>query len=270
MKAVVLAAGRGRRMREADPAAVLSAEQARAAAEGAKAAMPLDGDGRPFLDFVLSGLADAGVCDVCVVLAPGRHSFARRYASLPMRRLRLSFATQAEPRGTADAVLCAADRLGRDDFLALNADNLYPVSAYRALQALDGQGLPVFERRRLLESSNIPPERIAAFAAVRVGAGGMLEEIVEKPGDAEMRRLGNTDFVSMNLWRLSEPFLEACRRVPRSVRGERELPQAVQYAIAELGQRFRAVPCSEGVLDLSARADVAAVAARLRDVAVNL
>jgi glucose-1-phosphate thymidylyltransferase len=74
----------------------------------------------------------------------------------------------------------------------------------------------------------------------------------------------------MNLWRFSARMFEACRRVPRSDRGEHELPQAVQWAITHLGERFRAVRCEGGVLDLSARADVASVAERLRDIPVSL
>ena len=68
----------------------------------------------------------------------------------------------------------------------------------------------------------------------------------------------------MNLWRFSPSIFEACRRVPDLARGERELPQAVDFGIRELGLRFRAVPCEEGVLDLSTRGDIAAVAERLR------
>ena len=67
----------------------------------------------------------------------------------------------------------------------------------------------------------------------------------------------------MNLWRFSPHFFDACRQVPVSVRGERELPQAVGWAIARRGEKFRAIPCAEGVLDLSTRADVAEVSARL-------
>jgi glucose-1-phosphate thymidylyltransferase len=70
----------------------------------------------------------------------------------------------------------------------------------------------------------------------------------------------------MNLWRFSPSIFEACRRVPRSARGEFELPRAVAFGIREMGLRFRAVPCDEGVLDLSTRGDIAAVAQRLRGI----
>jgi len=57
--------------------------------------------------------------------------------------------------------------------------------------------------------------------------------------------------------------------VPRSVRGEFELPQAVQLAITG-GLALRAVRARGGVLDLSGRADVAEVGRRLARVEVRL
>ena len=54
-KAVVMARGLGTRMKAASGEVELTAEQANAAASGAKAMMPLGG--RPFLDHVLTNLA---------------------------------------------------------------------------------------------------------------------------------------------------------------------------------------------------------------------
>jgi glucose-1-phosphate thymidylyltransferase len=262
VKAVVLAAGLGTRMRRPDAGARLDDAQAAAADRGLKAMVPVDG--RPFLDYVLSGLADAGVRDVCLVVASGSRDVRDHYAASPPGRVRLAFAVQQEPRGTADALLAAEGWIGGEDFLALNSDNLYPVSAYRALLALGRPGLPVFEREELLRRSNFPGERVERYAVLAIGEHGDLERIVEKPGPDALAAAGGDVFLSMNLWRFPAGIFEACRRVPRSARGEFELPQAVGFGIAELGLRFSTFRCSEGVLDLSTRADIAAVAERLR------
>ena len=66
----------------------------------------------------------------------------------------------------------------------------------------------------------------------------------------------------MNVWRFDDRIFEACRDVPRSARGEYELPEAVALAIAR-GVEFRVVPARGAVLDLSRRGDVAQVTARL-------
>ena len=63
---------------------------------------------------------------------------------------------------------------------------------------------------------------------------------------------------------------EACRRAPLSPRGEYELPLTVQQAIDDGRFPVEAVCSEEGVLDLSGRADVAAVAARLAHITPRL
>jgi glucose-1-phosphate thymidylyltransferase len=262
-KAVVLAAGRGSRMRQPAEEASLDAAQAAAADAGWKGMVPIAG--RPFLDYVLSGLADAGQTDVCVVVGPGQDAIRAHYASRPPQRLRLAFAVQEAPRGTADALL-AAEGFADEEFLALNSDNLYPLGALRALGNLGQPGLPVFEREKLLAESNFPRERVASYATLSVGADGFLRRIVEKPDEKDAAAAAGEVLLSMNLWRFSSRIFEACRRVPISARGERELPQAVGWAIKHLDERFRTVRCDEGVLDLTTRADVAAVARRLRGI----
>jgi glucose-1-phosphate thymidylyltransferase len=271
-KAVILAAGAGSRMRRSNGAGgsvALDPGQAAAADAGLKCLIPVP---RPFLDYVLSGMADAGIEEVCLVIGPGgeAHPIRQRYASLPTRRLSVRFAVQESPRGTADAVLAAETFSAGGDFLLANADNYYPLVAYRALRALGEPGLPVFARETLTRRGNVPAERVGRYATLRIGADGYLETIAEKPGAAAVARERGPVLVSMNLWRFSAGIFEACRRVPVSERGERELPQAVQLGIDALGLRFRAVPCDEDVLDLSTRADVAPVERALAGVEVRL
>jgi dTDP-glucose pyrophosphorylase len=127
-RAVILARGLGTRMREATAGGDLGEAQRAAAEGGAKALMPVAAAGgtaaRPFLDYSLSALADAGYTDVCLVVAPDHEAFARYYRGPGRpRRLRLDFAVQEAPRGTADAVAAAAAWTGADPFLVINGDN---------------------------------------------------------------------------------------------------------------------------------------------------
>ena len=262
MKAVLLARGLGSRMKaEAD--AALSPEQARAAAAGAKGMMPVGGEARPFLDFVLSALADAGCHEVCFVVAPD-HDGIRQYYDGPGRpsRVRLTYAVQPVADGTARAVLAARDFAGGDPFLVLNSDNLYPPAVLRSLVALDEPGLPGYRRDSLVHDSGFPPDRVVAFAVIDVDAQGYLTRIIEKPGQAYYDAAGPDALISMNVWRFDARIFDACRDVPQSARGEFELPEAVGLAVSR-GVRFKVVPASGAVLDLSRRSDVALVASRL-------
>src|SRR5262249_4011748 len=131
MKAVLLARGLGSRMKQDSDAASLTAEQAAAASAGAKGMMPIgppspppgaSGMARPFLDYVLSALADAGCTRVCLIVAPDHSTIREHYdgAGRPAR-LHVEFAVQPVADGTARAVLCAQDYAGRDPFLVLNS-----------------------------------------------------------------------------------------------------------------------------------------------------
>ena len=71
------------------------------------------------------------------------------------------------------------------------------------------------------------------------------------------------------MWRFDARIFDACRDVPASARGERELPQAVGLAAAG-GVCFEVIPVRGEVLDLSRRDDVARVASVLENREVRL
>jgi len=270
-KAVILARGLGSRMRRADAAVKLGPAQEAVADQGVKAMIPV---GRPFLDYALSGLADAGCTAVCLVIGP-EHGAVREYYQGAARpsRLSLSFAEQERPLGTADAVLAAEQFAGGESVLVLNSDNLYPISALKDLASLPPcllashpAGLVGFRRSTL----GIPAGRIRAFALISVTPDGFLDRIVEKPDEVQSRSFGADPLISMNAWLLPPAIYGACRLVSPSPRGELELQDAVRYAVEQLGERFQVTESEEPVLDLSSRADIPAVAAALRGVEVRL
>jgi dTDP-glucose pyrophosphorylase len=271
MIAVVLARGAGRRMREPVAAPGLTPAQAIAARSGRKAMMPIGDEGsRPFLDYVLAALADAGCDRMCLVIAPDQEDVRRRYRDdVRPTRFRLAFAEQAVASGTAHAVLAAEPEVGPSPFLVVNADNLYPIDALRRLVALDGPGLPAFSPANLVATGNIPAERIASFALIDVDQDGWLRRIVEKPDAAAIAAHGPAARVSMNAWRFDRRIFAACRDVAPSPRGEYELPEAVGLALSR-GVGFRVVAAEGPVLDLSRQGDVAEVSRRLagREVAL--
>jgi glucose-1-phosphate thymidylyltransferase len=261
-RAVILAAGMGTRMRRADGVS-LEPAQARAADAGFKAMMPV---GRPFIEYVLSALADAGIEQACLVVAPGADAVRSHFARAAGRRVQVEFAEQGRPLGTADAVLAAERFAGGEPFLVVNGDNLYPASVLGPLAALHEPAAAAFSRAALTAGGALPAERIARFALLEPDAEGYLRRIVEKPSPESLNEFGPEARVSMNCWRFDPSIFAACRAVPPSPRGELELPLAVQQAIETGAFRVRLLPVAETVLDLSSRLDVAAVTARLRGV----
>ena len=259
--AVLLARGLGSRMRAAG-GSDLTPAQAAAAASGHKALMPI-GEHR-LIDYSLSALADAGIRRAVLVVAPEHEEFAQHIAQLAPTRLEVLFAVQQEPRGTADAVASARDAVAGEPFIMVNGDNLYPGEGIARLLQARGNALLGFERAALVARSNIPADRIAAFALIEQ-TEGRLERIVEKPDADTLAAAGEDALVSMNAFAFTPEIFEACARIEPSPRGELEIVDAVR----ELGT-VQVIPFAGGVLDLSRRDDIDEVERRLAGTEVAL
>lgn len=262
--AVVLARGLGTRMRADSPiGSGLTSEQAAAAACGYKALMPI-GE-HLLIDYSLSALADAGITRAVLVVGPEHEDFRSHIDSLELKRLTIDLAVQTDPLGTADAVLSAEPVVGQDPFIMVNGDNHYPRQALCDLARHRGNALAGFDRAKLVTGSNIPEDRIAAFALVRAH-DGLLEEIVEKPSPQVVQAAGDHALVSMNAFSFTSEIFAACRQIGPSPRGELEIVDAVRA----LPGPVSVLPATGAVLDLSRREDVSEVEARLAGVEVSL
>lgn len=261
--AIILARGLGTRLRRGTGASRLTAAQTAVADAGLKTMMPV---GRPLIDHILSALADAGVTEACLVIGPEHDAVREHFAAPAPRRVRVRFAVQERPLGTADAVRAAESAVVSERFIVINGDNYYPADVLAHLAVIEEPAVAAFARAALIADGLVPAERIARFALLEVGGDGYVRRIVEKPDAPTVDRLGPDAPVSMNCWLFDRRIFEACRLVEPSARGELELPLAVQGAIDERAMRVRAVPVSAPVLDLSAREDVAAVSAHLQGV----
>lgn len=253
--AVILAAGRGSRLRRHRPDdPELSPRQAAAAAVGAKGAVPLLG--RSFLERQLRILRDVGIREVCVVVGPGADPVRAHVQSLPAGDMDLRFAVQETPTGSAGALLAARDLVGGRSCLVLNGDNLYPWASLRRLLKVEGDAALCFQAAGLIREAGMTRERVGAFALVEVDGAGRLQALREKPGEEAVARGGPEALVSMNCWRFTPGIFDACARVGLSVRGEAELPAAVLLRVREEGLEVQVLASAEGVLDLTSRADI--------------
>lgn len=252
-------------MRRSQPDVALDARQEAMAAAGIKGLVPV---GRPFLDYAMSALADAGFTSICLVIGPEHDAVRARYGhDVPLERVRVTFATQAKPLGTADAVLAAEGFAGADRFLVVNSDNYYPVDVLRAVGCLPGAALPAFEALALVEEGNLRPERVASFPTVHWNERGDLTSLDDGQG---IWPPAPETHVSMNCWWFTPAIFTACRAIRPGASGELELPDAVRHAVGKMREGFHVLPVRARVLDLTGRDDVATVTAALRDVEVRL
>ncbi len=154
---------------------------------------------RPFLAYMIEWLAAHGVSEV--VLACGFLPDVLREALAGEEQragVRIRYAVEPAPLGTAGAIRFAADELGddlEDRFLALNGDVLTDLD----LSAL----LSAHERWDAAATIGLHPvEDSSAFGLVSSGEGGEVLEFLEKTGE---RRPGE---VNAGMYALTRPVLD--------------------------------------------------------------
>ncbi len=233
--ALVMAAGRGTRMRSATP----------------KHLHPLLG--RRMVDWVIAAARDSGAEPIVVVASPHtRDGFDG-----------LEVAVQEQPLGTGDAVRAARTKLDSvdGDVLVLSGDT--PLLTADALRGL----LDTHRRERAAATvlSFEPPDPRRYGRIVRDGNGG-LARIVEAsdavPDELELREVNSSIYVfaAEKLW----PALE--RLQPKNAQGELYLTDAVGFLVQD-GEPV-AVHVAEDpgeVEGVNTRAELADAAAALRD-----
>jgi UDP-N-acetylglucosamine diphosphorylase/glucosamine-1-phosphate N-acetyltransferase len=196
MQTVILAAGKGTRMRP------LTAQRP-------KPMLPVAD--RPLVAHVADAAVDAGASELLVVVgyeaAAVREYFGGDYRDVPV-----TCVSQDRQRGTADAVRAAREHLD-GPFAVLNGDNLYDPTTIAAL----------FERGPALVT--VPVEDPTSYGVVSVD-DGRVTDIVEKPADPPSSLANAGAYV----------FPGAAREwldVPESERGEHEITDVVERVVAE-------------------------------------
>jgi NDP-sugar pyrophosphorylase family protein len=230
-KAVILAAGRGTRMKDltiGTPKPMLNA------------------GGRPILDRLLERLIEAGFSEALIVT--GYHAeliedYFRNY------RFPLHFLRQSPIDGTATAALLARQFIGRDDFLLTFGDILADAPCYRQI-------LDQLEREPAAEAilGVRDVEDPYRGAAVYVDGSGKVIRIVEKPPRGE----STTRWNSAGIYAVRASLFEELERVPMSSRGEYELTSAISQLIEE-GKLLRIFPIEGQWRDIGRPEDLEAL-----------
>jgi dTDP-glucose pyrophosphorylase len=225
MKAVILAAGKGTRMKELTsevPKPMLSVQ------------------GRPILQHIIEGLRDAaGIREFCVVTGWRAEVVESCFGDGAKWNVRICYARQVVQDGTGKAPELAKDFVGADNFLLTYGDILVTPETYR----------------RMIERFNE-----AAFSGLLtvthgedVTKGGLnffddefcLKRLIEKPGAEQLDQLRADGWLKPNqpVWYnagiyIFRPVLfDFTARLKKSPRGEYELTDAIS-AMVDAGHRL--------------------------------
>jgi len=197
MKALVLCAGRGTRLRPLTHTR-------------AKAALPVAG--RPVLGRILDYLRSQGFTEVGIVVSPGQGELQRLNARAEGQTL--TFIVQRRPRGIAHAVQAAADWLAGEPFLLYLGDNLTDENLTAARERFESA-----QADAVITVRPVADPRRFGMADVE---GGRVLRVVEKP----TAPTSNLAITGIYFFR---PVVHAViRTLIPSARGELEITDAIQ------------------------------------------
>ncbi len=203
MKAVILAAGLGKRMKP------LTDDRPKALVEL---------KGKPLLEHVLSSLEKAGVEETVLVIGYRGEQVKKRFGSR-FGKMKLSYVMQRIPMGTAHAVLQARKRInGKQRFLVGHADVIVSPSLWKRLAGQKGFDAVVALRKE---------KQLEKFG-VALTSGKRLMQIVEKPaGKIESNRVNAAAYL------FNEKIFPQLRKTKVSSRGEFELTGTINALAAK-------------------------------------
>jgi len=203
MQAVVLAAGKGSRLRPLteDTPKVL-----------------VEVNGTPLIEDVFDNLIDAGADDLVVVVGYKAEQiidyFGDEYAGVP-----ITYAHQREQLGLAHAILQAEPHID-GDFMLMLGDNIFRGNLG---DVTNRQQEDRADAAFLVEE--VPYEDASRYGVLDTNEYGEVTEVVEKPEDPP------SNLVMTGFYTFTPAIFHACHLVQPSDRGEYELPDAIDLLI---------------------------------------
>jgi len=223
MKALLLAAGKGVRMRPLTD-------------NRPKAMVQLKG--RPLLAYSLRELSEAGITECGIVTGKLGEKIVEHFGD-NYAGIKLKYFKQKEALGTAHAVSVAESWLD-EDFVLGSADVLAEQAVYRKLVEKKG-----FDSVMVLRHDDFP-ER---YGVVKT-EGEKVVEITEKPREANAE-----DWVNAGIYRFSPKLFAAIRDTKKSKRNEFELTDSIKLMMAR-GRKVSFVELSGWLMDIGSIADL--------------
>jgi dTDP-glucose pyrophosphorylase len=224
MKAVILAAGKGTRMKELTN-------------ELPKPMLPVQG--RPILEHILEGLRGAGVRDFCIVTGWRREVIEGHFADGARWGVNIRFVEQKVQDGTGKAPELAKEFVGREPFLLTYGDILVKPETY-------GQMLRRFAEDRFSGLITVTAGEDVTKGAINFFDDRFcLRKLVEKPTRAQLEEFraagllkqGEPTWYNAGIYIFDPVVFDYTARLERSPRNEYELTDAV-IAMVNTGHRI--------------------------------
>ena len=215
-KAVLLAAGRGTRMRHLTnelPKPMIAVR------------------GKPILQHVVEGLRAAGVTHFLVIVGYRAEIVRHAFGDGTPFGVRINYATQVVQDGTGKVVELARDFAGPDPFVLSYGDIMVDPIDYPRLTTLEEETACIISVKR--------DQDVSKGGAVFVNERFELIDLREKPQPGEP----TSPWCNAGLYAFRPGIFDFIARLQRSPRGEYELTDAIRD-LARSGQKVQAIELS--------------------------
>jgi len=203
MKAVVLAAGEGTRLRP------LTEDKPKGMVEVA---------GKPILTHCFEELAALGADELLVVVGYRQEVIIDHYGD-EFEGIPITYAHQREQQGLAHALLTVEEQID-DDFMLMLGDNVFRANLDDVVNRQQEQRA---DAAFLVEE--VPWEEASRYGVCDTNKYGEIVEVVEKPDDPP------SNLVMTGFYTFTPAIFHACHLVQPSDRGEYEISDAVDLLI---------------------------------------
>src|SRR5215217_3390034 len=204
MKGLILSGGKGTRLR---PLTHTSAKQLVPVAN------------KPVLFYGIEAMAEAGIDDVGIIIAPETGGEIREAVGDGSRfGVRIQYIEQDEPLGLAHAVLTAEEFLGGSPFVMYLGDNLLRDGIVALVDTFRSE-----QPDALILLTPVPdPEN---YGVAELDGENRVARLVEKPEDPK------TDLALVGVYMFTAPIFDAARSIEPSWRNELEITDAIQTLV---------------------------------------
>ena len=203
MQAVVLAAGKGTRLRP------LTEEKPKGMVEVA---------GKPILTHCFEQLADLGAEELVVVVGYRKDVIVDHYGD-DFQGIPITYAEQERQEGLAHALLTVEDEID-GDFMLMLGDNVFQANLE---DVVNRHAEHRADAAFLMEE--VPYDEAGRYGVCDTNKYGEIVEVVEKPDDPP------SNLVMTGFYTFTPAIFPACRLVQPSDRGEYELSEAIDLLI---------------------------------------